>query len=220
MAAAVTACLKLTPIVVYIIYAYSLLFLGIYALVQDDAVRNHACGKRYHIWKYTFLNVILWVFAAGSYLGWRGGGEGARARAVVLTVFYFGFAMWGILLWQAMDSECASHFDKQFHIIYLFHFICAVTDGVFFVLYFLHESILGKLLGSDFTILPEVSHKFSASAPRPPDNVGGIVHHIGASPAVAQQSPTPPGLPPQLSYEYEKIMAHQSSSSSLPQTTP
>lgn len=219
MASSTNACLRLTPVALYVIYAYTLLFLGIYALAEDYAVKDNSCGRKYHMWKYAFLNVILWFFASFSYLLWRGGGEGARARAVVLTSFYFGLFVWGYLMWQdiSKDSLCDTRFfESNFHIITLYHYMCTVTDGFFFVLYFLHETYVGKMLGADFTIMPDVH-----SLPRTTDTIQST---LPASASTQPSPPAPAGLPPQLSYEYEKIMQHTSnnasSSSTLPQTTP
>merc|ERR1711934_412836 len=78
------ACLQLTPIACFTIYSYALIAFASYALYIDFNVKDHICGSKYHIWKFTFLNLMLWIFAAVSYLAWRGGGEGARARATVL----------------------------------------------------------------------------------------------------------------------------------------
>merc|ERR1711964_967584 len=105
--------------------------------------------------------------------------------------------------------------------IYAFHHICTCTNGIFFFLFVLHESFLGKYWGGDFTILADVQHRFNAGFRPPMDMVGGpIAHgtnevHVGTQWAVqtpqtpAMPSP-PPGLPPQLSYEYEKIMQNTS----------
>merc|ERR1711959_557739 len=101
------ACLQLVPIIIYVCYAYTLLFVGAYALAEDYAVSDHACGKTYHLWKFCCINSLLCFFTCLSYCVWRGGGEGARARAMVLTMLYFGFFMWGLLLWQRMSPACS-----------------------------------------------------------------------------------------------------------------
>merc|ERR1712199_99770 len=127
------ACLQLIPIIIYVCYAYTLLFVGAYALAEDYAVSDHACGKTYHLWKFCCINSLLCFFTCLSYCVWRGGGEGARARAMVLTMLYFGFFMWGLLLWQRMSPACSNIFNKQFHTLYVFHHICTCTNGLFFL---------------------------------------------------------------------------------------
>lgn len=141
------ACLQLIPIIIYVCYAYTLLFVGAYALAEDYAVSDHACGKTYHLWKFCCVNSLLCFFTCLSYCVWRGGGEGARARAMVLTMLYFGFFMWGLLLWQRMSPACANIFNKQFHTLYVFHHICTCTNGLFFFLFCLHESFLARNSG-------------------------------------------------------------------------
>jgi len=203
--------------VLYVTYAYTMLFVGAYALAEDHAVQdNKACGQTYHLWKFCFLNLVLWFFSTVTYCVWRGGGEGARARAMVLTVFYLAFFMWGLLLWTSLSDTCGNLFNKQYHMLYAFHHISTITNGVFFFLFFLHESYLGKAFGGDLTIMAEVHHRYN-SATRPalaPELPGGVM-----SPMPATSPPPPAGLPPQLSYEYEKIM-QSTSSSSLPNSTP
>jgi len=162
--------------VLYVTYAYTMLFVGAYALAEDHAVQdNKACGQT-----------------------------------------YLAFFMWGLLLWTSLSDTCGNLFNKQYHMLYAFHHISTITNGVFFFLFFLHESYLGKAFGGDLTIMAEVHHRYN-SATRPalaPELPGGVM-----SPMPATSPPPPAGLPPQLSYEYEKIM-QSTSSSSLPNSTP
>lgn len=195
------------------------------ALRGSVRVGRGLCGfgscvrKTYHLWKFCCVNSLLCFFTCLSYCVWRGGGEGARARAMVLTMLYFGFFMWGLLLWQRMSPACANIFNKQFHTLYVFHHICTCTNGLFFFLFCLHESFLGKKLGGDYTIMAEVQHRYNTPY-RPPMDISPPHGHSSPSTLQTMQTPPPPaGLPPQLSYEYEKIM-QSTSSSSLPQTTP
>lgn len=218
--------MSMLPMVLYVTYAYTMLFVGAYALAEDHSVSdNKPCGQTYHLWKYCFFNLILWFFATVSYCVWRGGGEGARARATVLTIFYFAFFMWGLLLWTSLSQTCDDLFNKQYHMLFAFHHISTITNGVFFFLFFLHEAYIGKAVGGDLTIMAEVHHRYNTPY-RPPMDIlppsGGVQspnnHHQGHQ-SLAQSPPPPAGLPPQLSYEYEKIM-QSTSSSSLPNSTP
>jgi hypothetical protein len=67
--------------------------------------------------------------------------------------------------------------------------------------------------------MAEVQHRYNTPY-RPPMDISPPHGHSSPSTLQTMQTPPPPaGLPPQLSYEYEKIM-QSTSSSSLPQTTP
>merc|ERR1712046_376638 len=107
---------------------------------------------------------------------------------MVLTMLFFGFFMWGMLLWQRMSPACSSIFDKQFHALYLFHHICTCTNGLFFFLFCLHESFLGKKLGGDFTIMAEVQPRYNTPY-RPPMDISPPHGH--SSPSTLQTMQTP-----------------------------
>jgi len=212
------AALQMFPVILYVVYADTLLFVGGYALFEDRSVVKQACGKQFHIWKFALMNWALWLFATVSYCVWRGGGEGARARAMVLCVFHFGFFMWGLLMWQNMTTPCSTLFDTQYKLLWGFHHVCTITNGVFFALFFFHETWLGKATSTDYTIMAEIQHRYNTPY-RPPMDILPPPGPMGAASMPSISPPPPAGLPPQLSYEYEKIM-QSTSSSSLPQTTP
>lgn len=212
--------LLLCPIFIYCTLAYALMTLGAFALYQDHAVVNNACNTTYHFWKYGFLNMMLWLFATVSYCVWKGGGEGARARALVLTIQYFAFFTWGVLLWQRITETCTEVMDKQFHYMYLFHRISTVMNGITAFMFLFHEAYLGKIVGADLTVMADVQQwpgkNHALDRERPPGHSNmqapGSLHPT-------QQPNSQPQLSPQLSYEYQKIMENNSSSV-LPQTTP
>jgi hypothetical protein len=211
-----TAVLLLLPIVIYSSAAYSLLMLGAYALIEDHSVVNNVCGTTYHFWKFAFLNMLLWLFTTVSYCLWKGGGEGARARALVLTIMYWAFFTWGALLWNKISDACADVMNQQFHILYLFHHVCTVMNGITACLLVLHEAWLGKYVGADLTVKPDLNF-----AMKTPYDVSTPTTRMQGGPQQAgvQSAHPPTNLSPQLSYEYEKIMQNNSSSI-LPQTTP
>jgi len=219
--------LQIAPIIIYHTLGYLLIMLGAYAVFTDHGVVHDACGKRYHFWKFGFLNTVMWVFSSVSYCVWKGGGEGARARALVLTIFYFAFFFWGILLWQHLSDACAEVMDKQYNALFMFHHACTGMNGVSAFMFLLHEIFLGKYVGADLTIMAEVHHRMnSAFLPERggPVDMSAAASNNGHMPN-SMQSPGPSHPPsndlsPQLSYEYEKIMQNTSSSSTLPQTTP
>jgi len=224
-----SAASKLFPIILYSTLAYALIMLGFYALFEDRSIVHNICNTEYHFWKYGFLNVWLWVFATVSYCAWKGGGEGARARALVLTIMYFAFFTWGMLLWQRVSDTCVEVMNKQFHTLYVFHHIATAMNGITAFMFLFHEMYLGEYLQVDLTVMATVN-----TAKQMPGNdspgrllqgndlmaqvghVGGPGHPMNLQPP-PQQPPT--NLSPQLSFEYEKIMQNNSSSV-LPQTTP
>jgi len=197
--------------------------------------RSQDCGKTYHIWKYGLLNLVVWIFATFSYCwlgGQGGGGEGARARAMVLTIFYGAFTVWGALMWQRMgeDVACWDVLESRFHVIFRFHHYCTVFDAITAILFFTHESYVGKAMGNDFTIMANVVR---GNAPQPKDSYGKIAYQgvpphakgVAKGEKQAMGSPTTQAsLAPQLSEAYDKIMKNtqpqNSASSSLPQTEP
>jgi len=216
------AALQMVPIFVYHTLAYALILLGAYGLIDDSQVVNDACGKEYHLFKFTGMNTMLWTFACISYCVWKGGGEGARARAMVLTILYSAFFVWGLLLWQALSLACKEVFEKKFKVMYTFHHACTVMNGVAATLFFVHELWFGKYIGADLTIMAEVHHRMNPVYL--PERVNMQAPGDQGFPA-SMPAKSPPGsagdLNPTLSYEYEKIMQNNTSSSStLPQTTP
>lgn len=204
--------LQLIPSTTYIIYASFLVFFGIYVQYHDENVRNHACGSLYHLWKYVVINVGVWAIMLMTYLGYRGVGEGSRAKAMAFCSFTFALGVWGMLTWWYVSKNpgCKEVFEAKYSTIWGFQHLLAVTNMVVFVFYFCHESFLSQLLGLDLTVMPECTSARVKAPEMSPD-----VHHHPNPPAMA-----PAELPPQLTYEYDKIMQHTSSSTSLAQTTP
>lgn len=222
---------QLLPILLYMTVAYVLIIMGFFALLSDHPVVHHECGKTYHVWKYGLLNLLLWVFAVVSYCAMHGGGEGARARAMVLTIFYFAFSAWGALIWQHMatNSACWNVMEERFHVIFQFHHACTILDGMTGIFLFFHEAFIGKMVGADLTIMADVQHRLNATQPPPPkDGFGNNINYQGIPAAMKgtkkqglSMAPPPSmstNLAPQISYEYDKIMQNtqpQASSSSM-----
>jgi len=211
------AALLLLPSIVYMTLAYALILFGIYALIQDHAVVNHACGRSYHIWKFSFLNLLLWVFSTVSYCVWNGGGEGARARALVLMIFYLAFFTWGILLWQALSDQCSDIMENQFQVLFWYHHSSTAMNGLTTFMFFVHEMYLGKSTGADYTIMPKMEHRMNSTFGARQD---GNDHSGNGSTGSMMQSPGHEKLPQQISSEYEKIMQNNVQTASLPQTHP
>ena len=96
------ASLRLTPSILYGIWGIVIITLGIMASVQDWSMTtapHHGCGRHTHIMKYTVINVTFAVVSVLTYFLFPGGGEAARARAVLMLFLHFGLAAWGYLLW-------------------------------------------------------------------------------------------------------------------------
>lgn len=219
------ATMQFFPIVLYHTMSYALILLGVYALIEDEQVANDVCGKAYHLYKFTALNMVNWVFATVSYCLWKGGGEGARARALVLSILYFAFFVWGFLLWQHLSANCREVFEKKFKVIYVFHHACTLMNGLAAAMFGVHELWLGKYVGADLTIMAEVHHRMNPIYLPDRTNGGSTTTVDQGFPAPMNGAKSPPGtagdLNPTLTYEYEKIMQNNTSSSStLPQTTP
>merc|ERR1711871_305406 len=206
------AVLMMLPIIIFSSAAYTLMMLGAYALIEDHSVVNNVCNTRYHFWKFALLNMLLWLFTTVSYCLWKGGCEGARARALVLVIMYCAFFIWGLLLWSKLSESCAEVMDQQFHMLYLFHHVCTVMNGITASLLVFHEAFLGKYMGADLTVKPDLN--FAMKAPYEVSSPTGRIQTGASGPQQAgvQSSHPPTNLSPQLSYEYEKIMQNNSSS--------
>jgi len=118
---------------------------------------NQACGKTTHMLKYITLNIVFISGVFLSYLLFPGAGEGARARATLLLAVHGALAVWGMLLWTSVEGTCRSKLSSIFPAIVLFEHVCIAHNSVFFLMFLLHESLLGTRLGYDYTLLPEKS---------------------------------------------------------------
>lgn len=154
------ACLQLLPRAVYISWCFTFAAFGIYALFADNSLKAQPCGQMTHIWKYSLLNVLFCCITMATFFMFPGGGEGARARALVVTIFYAGFATWGALMWFDLNATCSSVLGQQYNVIFLFHHMCVFHNAGLFVLMLCHETYAGAhLLKADYTLMPEISNK-------------------------------------------------------------
>jgi len=138
---------------------YSLIFIGYgtSAMIVDSSVRADACGRSTHVWKYALLNTIFAVFSLGTYGIFPGGGEAARARALMITILHFALVTWGVLLW-AYDRDCMEKIRRTHDSVHGFACLCVVHNAIFLIFYTLHECFLGYQLGGDLTLAPEISN--------------------------------------------------------------
>lgn len=155
------ACLKVLPAVFFVLWCINFIVLGMYAMLQDESLKNQPCGQETHTWKYAMLNTVFCFFTCASYFLFPGGGEGARARAMVITIFHLAFAVWGVLMWLQLSKQCLSVLSSQYQAMTAFHHVSVAHNLVFFCLYFTHEAYVGKAVGADLTLMSEI-HQQSA----------------------------------------------------------
>jgi len=117
-----------------------------------DKTMNYCAGAT-HLWKYGFMNVFVASFSVVTYFFFPSGGEGARARAMLLCIFHLGLAGWGMLTWSSMSATCQNVIASHFGEIYSFSRICIWHNAVLFSLFLAHEAYLGDELGADLTIV-------------------------------------------------------------------
>jgi len=179
------ACLKVLPAVFFVLWCINFIFLGAYAMFHDESLKGQACGQETHMWKYCMLNTVFCFFTCASYFLFPGGGEGARARAMVITIFHLAFAVWGVLMWMQLSRQCSSVLTSQYQAMTAFHHISVAHNIVFFALMFAHETYVGKAVGADLTLMSEI-HQQSAQ------------YAYGAAGSAAPLPPHDPGMPGHL----------------------
>merc|ERR1712070_1220336 len=178
-------CTKLLPTIIYVSWEFTLVALGIYALTEDKSVTEQPCGRVHHIWKFCMMNVVFAFITCATYFLWAGGGEGARARATLVTVFHFGFAAWGILLYQSMSSVCCTVLSNQFPTMNAFLYVSIVSNVAGFTLFFAHEAYLGRKLGWDYTLMSELTLRGGGSGAMGPGPFSPPLPHT--PPSMGQQ---------------------------------
>lgn len=150
------AVLQAAPAVAIIVWHLAFISLGATSLVEDQALRSDSCGLQYHTVKYAGLNVTFAFFSLVTFFVFPGGGEGARARAVLLVVLHLAFAVWGILMLRAYTASCAAVLTDKFSALDQFQHICIAHNAFFAFLVFVHE-VFSDRLGADHTIIFEIS---------------------------------------------------------------
>jgi len=165
--------IDMIPCTLVMISYAAFVVLGINAAASDYNVQTNECGKKYRFLKMTLINVLFASVTLVSYVTWYGGGEGTRARALLLITFHFALAMWGILMWLSLDETCSSVLSAHYPSIYLFGKINTGYNAMYFSILLLHEVYLGSdHLKCDMTIMPvqATTHQmdFSSSYSPPP----------------------------------------------------
>lgn len=107
------------------------------------------------------------VFGIMTYCFFPGGGEGARARAMVMTIIHLALFVWGILMWYHISLECSKIIQDNYTSMMVFLYFCLVHNGMFGLLFLIHESFAAEMLGCDMTLAAEVS----VDAPHPSSQI-------------------------------------------------
>jgi len=142
---------------------------------------------------------------------------------MVLTIFHFAFASWGVLMWVQLSDTCADIISGQYSMMLVYHHISVAHNAIFFTLMLVHEAYLGSKLGSDFTLMSEIHQQspgFAAftsdhptSSPQPPGTL------IGAQQPGSSAPPSDmPALNSDIAKDYEDII--KSPPGHLPQGQP
>jgi hypothetical protein len=147
--------LSATPAIAIVLWHMAFISIGAASLAEDQDLRKDSCGQ-YHIVKYASLNVVFAFFSLVTFFVFPGGGEGARARAVLLIVLHLAFAVWGGLMFSSFSPACETVLTDKFGAINQFQQICIAHNACFAVLVFLHE-LFSDRLGADHTIIFEIS---------------------------------------------------------------
>jgi len=138
----------------FVIYHVAFISFGVSSMIVDVSIIQDPCGKSTHLWKYSMLNVTFSVMTLITFTIFPGGGEGARARALMITILHLGFVVWGILLWSKLP-ECLDVISAKHQSIYVFHVVSVWHNAAFLILYIFHEMYLGERLGGDLTLMPD-----------------------------------------------------------------
>merc|ERR1711865_1095579 len=158
---------SLAPTAGITLWHIGFLFLAMQSLIEDQGLRDTPCGKSTHVFKFASLNTIFAFFGITTYCFFPGGGEGARARAMVMTIFHFAFLAWGLLMWVHLTPACEEIMTVTFTAIKLFCAVCNVHNGIFGTLLFAHEMFSHQYLGYDMTLVAEVTVTAGPAYPSP-----------------------------------------------------
>lgn len=170
----------------YVIWCVTFTLLGIYAMIKDMSLKNQPCGQSTHMWKYTVFNTIFSFFTTATFFLFPGGGEGARARAMVVAIFHGAFATWGGLMWMEISPSCRAVFEGQYETVWAYQHISVFHNLVFCILMTLHEIFLGSKIRADYTLMSEIHPH--------PSTYNGQGLNPGANPPAPDQMP---GMMPQ-----------------------
>lgn len=139
-----------------VLWHITFIVMGTLALFEDSALRSEKCGQESHIFKFAIFNVVFAFFSVVTFFAFPGGGEGARARAVLLTIVHLGLFVWAFLMWTRQSATCAEDMATKYVSLHLFYCVSTVHNLVFGTLLIFHEVFLGEFLGLDLTLVCEM----------------------------------------------------------------
>lgn len=182
---------------------------GILTLQEDLKGKAIACNAKYHLIKYSVLNVMFAGVVLFSYFLWKGGGEGARARALLIMLVHFALGTWGLFAWQYMGKPCIAVFDQSFSRILEYQQLCTVHNTAFFFLYLIHEIYLGEKMQADYTLFVELAgcggkpmNDYPYAIPSATPAQDAAAYNVGVSwlvsPGMQPAPDPPPHSPPHL----------------------
>jgi len=140
----------------------TIIVVGIVAIHSDWNIKNTSCEVEAHILKFCLCNLVFTALVLISYFSFPAGGEVARARAVVMMIFHFGLATWGLLARWNVGASCKLEMRHHYEIMNLFQRLCIMYNYVLMTCTILHEMYLGQQLGADFTLLPAKAQSLAA----------------------------------------------------------
>jgi len=187
-------------VALFLFWSSFLTSFGVYSLGEEPLGAAGACANRFHLFKYGFVNVMFMIGIIFSYFLWKGGGEGARARATLVMILHFGLGMWGALIWSRMDSKCVESFSDAYWRTLQYQRMCTLSNLTFFLLYAVHEAILGEYVQADLTLFIELvgcgqkgmnDYPYALQQPQAPAQ-----DHSQMSPGATITSPGSPGMQP------------------------
>jgi hypothetical protein len=146
---------QVTMILAIVVYFVMFISFGISSMIVDSSLRVDGCGKTTHLWKFSVLNSVLAVCELITYVTFPGGGEGARARALMISILHLALCVWGFLVWESLP-QCITVISRHYKRIYSFYTVCIWHNLVLVIAYISHESFAGELIGCDLTLVPEV----------------------------------------------------------------
>jgi len=193
---------QLAFLVSYTTYTISFILFGLSALYVDHGVREDQCGLETHVFKYSLANTAFAGCSLVTFAFFPSGGDGARARALCMTILHFALAVWGALMWSAISDACLENIQIKFSTIFAFQNLAVCHNAFWLMCLVLHELYLGDKFG-DMTLLPEFNttgHRIQGSDP----------YNMGPSEAFGLKSGLPGSKEPSPELSELVGAAHQS----------
>jgi hypothetical protein len=141
-------------LVSYITYNIGFALFGFSAIYVDSAIREDSCGLQTHVFKYTLANSVFTLGTLVTFAFFPSGGDGARARALSMTILHFALCVWGALMWNTITDACLDNIQIKYSTMFAFQNLAVCHNAVWLAAMVMHELYLGEKFG-DMTLLPE-----------------------------------------------------------------